>query len=271
MSCSGTNAYRYGTMKDWVVSLTVVLADGTVVKTRNRPRKSSAGYDLTHLVIGSEGTLALVTEAILRVTALPKNLHVGMVRFPSLQDGVDVAVEILRSGHLLEAIELMDGECMRAIKSSGLVDGRGPIAVIPTLFVKFAGSLQTVEEQIEFFRQVCSRHHALRLEVSAEKDRIEGIWGVRKSLANALVRMKKEPSDLFLHTDAAVPISKVARLIARSEELVRSSAEGQDWLCASVAHVGDGTCPVYSSKPSSKALGLRWGPEAENRTEMRMK
>jgi D-lactate dehydrogenase (cytochrome) len=227
-------------MKDWVVSLTLVLADGTIVKTRNRPRKSSAGYDLTHLVIGSEGTLALVTEAVLRVTALPQNLQVGMVRFPSLQSGVDVAVNVLRSGHLLEAIELADAACMQAIKSSRLADGHGPIAAIPTLFVKFAGSQQNVEEQIEFFKQLCSRHNALRLEISAEKHRIESIWRVRKSLANALVRMKKEPNDLFLHTDAAVPISKVARLIARSEELVRGSAEGRDWLCASVAHVGDG-------------------------------
>lgn len=245
MSCSGTNAYRYGTMKDWVVSLTLVLADGTVVKTRNRPRKSSAGYDLTHLIIGSEGTLALVTEAVLRVTALPQNLHVGMVRFPSLQSGVDVAVEILRSGHLFEAIELADAECMRAIKSSGLADGQGQIAVIPTLFVKFAGSQQSVEEQIEFFKRLCSRHNALRVEVSAEKHRIESIWGVRKCLGNALVTMKKNSSDLFLHTDAAVPISKVARLIARSEELVRGSAEGREWFCASVAHVGDG---MWSSK-----------------------
>jgi len=101
MSCSGTNAYRYGTMKEWVISLTAVLPDGTIIKTRNRPRKSSAGYDLNHLLIGSEGTLALVTEAILKVTALPQNLHVGMATFHEMQHGVDTAITILRSGHQL--------------------------------------------------------------------------------------------------------------------------------------------------------------------------
>jgi D-lactate dehydrogenase (cytochrome) len=164
-----------------------------------------------------------------------------MVTFPSLQSGVDVAVKVLRSGHLLEAIELVDAESMRAIKESGLADGKGPIAVIPTLFVKFAGSKQSVDDQIEFFKQLCSQHNALQVEISAEKHRIESIWGVRKSLAHALVRMKKEPSDVFMHTDAAVPISKVAELISRSEELVRCSSQARDWFCGSVAHIGDGT------------------------------
>lgn len=238
MSCSGTNAYRYGTVKDWVISLTCVLADGTVVKTRNRPRKSSAGYDLTHLIIGSEGTLALVTEAVLKVTALPQNLHVGMASFITLQDGVNVAVNILKSGQLLEAIELTDEPSMRAIAHSGLVTE--DIEVAPTLFVKFAGAQQTVKEQIQFVSDLISRYGGGRFELSDERTRIEAIWGVRKSLANALVMMKKDPSDLFLHTDAAVPISKMAELIDRSEEIVRGSAEGRNWFCASVGHVGDG-------------------------------
>jgi D-lactate dehydrogenase (cytochrome) len=87
MSCSGTNAYHYGTMKENVISLTLVLASGQVIKTHNRPRKSSAGYDLTHLIIGSEGTLGLVTEAVLRLSPLPKNLHVGLATFPTADTG----------------------------------------------------------------------------------------------------------------------------------------------------------------------------------------
>ncbi|KAF2276741.1 D-lactate dehydrogenase [Westerdykella ornata] len=258
MSCSGTNAYRYGTMKDWVISLTLVLADGTVVKTRNRPRKSSAGYDLTHLIIGSEGTLALVTEAVLKVTALPQNLHVGMASFGSLQDGVDVAVKILKSGHLLEAIEFLDGPSMGAIAQSGLI--RETVEVAPTLFVKLAGSPQTVKEQMQFVAQLFSDHGANKVEFSHERRRIEAIWGVRKCLANALVTMKNDPSDLFLHTDAAVPISKMAELIHRSEKIVRGSAEGRNWFCASVGHVGDGNvhtaiiCPQDAKGEAEKLL-----------------
>lgn len=245
MSCSGTNAYRYGTMKDWVISLTLVLADGTIIKTRNRPRKSAAGYDLNHLVIGSEGTLALVSEAVLKVTALPKNLHVAMMTFNSMQDGVNVAIEVLRSGHLLEAIELADEACMRAVESSGLAGQK--VAVKPTLFVKFAGPRQIVDEQIAFVEKVCREHGVLDIDKSDEKDRVETIWGARKCLGNALVTMKKDPSDLFLHTDAAVPISKMAELVRRSEEIVRGSAERSEWFCGSVGHVGDGMYSLFRS------------------------
>lgn len=256
MSCSGTNAYRYGTMKEWVISLTAVLADGTVVKTRNRPRKSSAGYDLTHLIIGSEGTLALVTEAILKVTALPQNLHVCMAGFQNMQQGVDVAISILRSGHLLEAIELMDEASINAINHSGLAEQE--LTEKPTLFLKFAGSSrQTVDDQIQFVIKLFTEQDASSWVISETKESVDFIWGVRKCLGNALVAMKKDPSDFFLHTDAAVPPSKLARLVDESDRIVRE--EGGDWFCASVGHVGDGNvhtaivCPA-SDKPKAEKL-----------------
>src|SRR4051812_35440261 len=132
MSCSGTNAYRYGTMKEWVISLTCVLADGSIIKTHHRPRKSSAGYDLTHLVIGSEGTLALVTEAVLRLSPLPRNLHVGIATFATFQDGVGVTVQLQRLGHKLEALELADGPQMHCTNHSGLAKQK--FKETPTLF-----------------------------------------------------------------------------------------------------------------------------------------
>ncbi|KAF2874414.1 D-lactate dehydrogenase [Massariosphaeria phaeospora] len=256
MSCSGTNAYRYGTMKEWVISLTVVLADGSVVKTRNRPRKSSAGYDLTHLIIGSEGTLGLVTEAVLKVTALPKNLHVGMVAFETMQQGVDVAVQILRSGHLLEAIELADSESIRAINHSGLAGET--FTELPTLFVKLAGAVQTIRDQVDFVKGLCGRHGARAFEVSEKRERIDVIWGARKCLGNAMVTMKKDPSDLFLNTDAAVPISKMARLVEESDRIVKAGGGG--WYCASVGHVGDGNvhtaivCPLEAKADVEKLI-----------------
>ncbi|KAF2193720.1 hypothetical protein K469DRAFT_550471 [Zopfia rhizophila CBS 207.26] len=254
MGCSGTNAYRYGTMKDWVISLTVVLADGTIVKTRHRPRKSSAGYDLTNLIVGSEGTLALVTEAVLKVTALPQNLHVGMIAFETTQAGVDVAVKILRSGYLLEAIELADRPSAQAINHSGLAQVQ--LSENPALFLKFAGSQQTVLSQVSFVQELCTKHNSLSLEISSEKGRIDVIWGARKYLGNALVRMKKNPDDLFLHTDAAVPISKMAQLVDQSERIVG----GSGWFSASVGHIGDGNvhtaivCPKEDKEDAEKLL-----------------
>jgi FAD/FMN-containing dehydrogenase len=252
MSCSGTNAYRYGTMKEWVISLTAVLADGTVVKTHRRPRKSAAGYDLTHLVIGSEGTLALVTEATLKLAVLPQNLHVGLVTFKTFQQGVDIVVALQKAGHQLEALELADGPQVHAINHSRLA--RVDLAEKPTLWLKFAGSsLQLVEDQIEIVKALCEKQKTLTYEITSDKARIEALWGARKCIGHALVAMKKDPSDLFMHSDCAVPISNLAALVEGTQKLIHeantanqaSSGSQQPWFCANVGHVGDGN--VHSS------------------------
>jgi FAD/FMN-containing dehydrogenase len=128
----------------------------------------------------------------------------------------------------------------------------------PSLFVKFAASsLQTVKDQIEVINQLALRNGGQMIEVSSDEDRIKVLWGARKCLGNALVSMKKDPTDLFLHTDAAVPISQMARLVEQSDKIVRE--EGGDWFCASVGHVGDGNvhtavvCPA-SAKPEVERL-----------------
>ncbi|KAF2468440.1 FAD-binding domain-containing protein [Lindgomyces ingoldianus] len=260
MGCSGTNAYRYGTMKDWVISLTLVLADGTVLKTRNRPRKSSAGYDLTSLIVGSEGTLALVTEAVLKVATLPVNLHVGLACFAELQTAVNVVGKVLKSGLQLEAIELADKPSIHAINQSGL--GEEPLLEHPTLFLKFAGGQEIVRAQTQFVEELCKQHSAQSVEVSADKGRINVIWGARKCLGNALVAMKKSESDLFLHTDAAVPVSRMAKLVEESIRIVEGSGSGKrrGWFCANVGHVGDGNvhtaiiCPKEDKDAAEQLL-----------------
>lgn len=107
-NCSGTNAMRYGTMKDYVLNLTVVLADGTVIKTRRRPRKTSAGYNLTTFFVGAEGTLGIVTEITLKLAVIPQDTSVAVVSFPSIRDAASAASDIIRSGIQLAALELMD-------------------------------------------------------------------------------------------------------------------------------------------------------------------
>ncbi|OSS50618.1 hypothetical protein B5807_04320 [Epicoccum nigrum] len=253
MSCSGTNAYRYGTMKEWVISLTAVLADGTVVTTHRRPRKSAAGYDLTHLVIGSEGTLALVTEATLKLAVLPQNLHVGLVTFDTFQQGVDIVVALQRAGHQLEALELADGPQVYCINYSNLA--RVDMAEKPTLWLKFAGSsLQLVKDQIKTVKALCEEQRALTYEITSENERIGVLWDARKCIGRALVMMKKDPSDLFMHSDCAVPISNLAALVEGTQKLIQEANEAnqkssvapkQPWFCANVGHVGDGN--VHSS------------------------
>ena len=106
--CSGTNAFRYGTMREWVVNLTVVLADGRVIRTRRRPRKSAAGYNLTGLFVGAEGTLGIVTEATLKLAVIPQLTKVGVVTFPSIRHAASTAAQVIRSGVPVAAMELMD-------------------------------------------------------------------------------------------------------------------------------------------------------------------
>ena len=134
-------------MKDWVVSMTIVLVDGTIVKTRRRPRKSSAGYDLTRLIVGSEGTLGLVTEAVLRVASVPENLHVVVATFPNTHFAVKTAVALIGSGLPIDAIELLDQYSMWAINQSHLSTKQWRES--PTLFLKLLGLQLAVQAHLE--------------------------------------------------------------------------------------------------------------------------
>ncbi|KAL8907831.1 MAG: hypothetical protein Q9207_001154 [Kuettlingeria erythrocarpa] len=206
-----TNAYRYGTMKDWVTSMTAVLADGTIVKTGHRPRKSSAGYDLSSLLIGSEGTIALVTEAVLKITALARNQHVGVAAFPTTRTAVSAAISLITSDVPVDALELLDTHSLGAINHSGLSSRCWE--EVPTLFLRFSGSTQAVDEQIRMAHAAAMANRCAKFQTSGDKEEIEVIWGARKSVAPALIGLKKDPSDLFLHADAAVPISALADMI----------------------------------------------------------
>ncbi len=134
-NCSGTNAMRYGTMKDWVINLTVVLADGTIMKTRQRPRKTSAGYNLTALFTGSEGTLGIITEATLKLAVIPEKYSVAVVAFPTIKDAATAASNFMRDGVPLAALELMDETQMNIINRNGGAGGR-LWSELPTLFLK---------------------------------------------------------------------------------------------------------------------------------------
>lgn len=248
--CSGTNAYRYGTMKDWVISTTIVLADGTIVKTRNRPRKSTAGYDLTRLVVGSSGTLGLVTEAVLRVTAKPENEQVAVVTFPSTYNAVSTVIDVVEKGLPLAAIELLDEHTMKAVNEAGATDKEWK--EVPTLFVKFSGTRESVRDQVDVVGTHARMHGRESFECSSDPEKISALWSGRKTALWSLIAQKRHPDDSFLSSDVAVPISKLADIIEETKQKIQEAG----LLGSTLGHVGDGnfhTSILYGEKDKAVA------------------
>jgi D-lactate dehydrogenase (cytochrome) len=231
--CSGTNAYRYGTMKDWVLSLTVVLADGTVIKTRQRPRKSSAGYDMTRLFVGSEGTLGLVTEATLKVTVKPQHTSVAVCAFKSIRDAANCVFRVVGAGVPIAAIEILDDVQMKCINDAGSTSKRWKEA--PTLFFKFAGTPGAVQEQIAQVQKLAKASGSRSFEFAKNEQEQEELWSARKE-ALWSVMAKAKPDDKVWTTDVAVPISKLADIIEETKEDIKKSG----LMGSIVGHVGDG-------------------------------
>ena len=248
--CSGTYAYRYGTMKDWVISTTIVLADGTIVKTRNRPRKSSAGYDLTRLMVGSSGTLGLVTEAVLKVTSKPENEQVAVIAFPSSAKAVSTVINVVQKGLPLAAVELLDENTMRAVNESGYTNKEWKET--PTLFVKFSGTKSAVQEQVSVLETLAEKHGRESFESSDDPEQIAALWAARKTALWSLIAQKRDPDDKFLSSDVAVPISNLAEII----EEVNSKIKAAGLLGSTLGHVGDGNFHasiLYGEKDEVKA------------------
>ena len=238
--CSGTNAYRYGTMKDWVISTTVVLADGAIVKTRNRPRKSTAGYDLTRLMVGSSGTLGLVTEAVLKITAKPENEQVAVIAFPSTYKAVSTVIDAVQQGLPLAALELLDEDTMKAVNESGYATKEWKET--PTLFVKFNGTKHAVKEQIDVIGALAEKHGRESFESSSDQEQIDALWSGRKTALWSFIAQKRHPDDKFLSSDVAVPISRLADIIEEAKDMVRKAG----LLGSTLGHVGDGKSLPYA-------------------------
>ena len=245
--CSGTNSYRYGTMREWVLSLTVVLADGTVIKTRQRPRKSSAGYDLTKMFIGSEGTLGLVTEATLKVTSKPISTSVAVASFGSVRQAADCAAKIVGEGVPIAAIEILDDVQMQCINAAGHTDKIWTEA--PTLFFKFAGTPSAVKEQIGIVKALAKTTGSKSFEFAKNATEQAELWSARKEALWSVMAMRESEEDHVWTGDVAVPMSRLADIIEETkEDLSRSGL-----FAAIVGHVGDGNfhstspCPLYIS------------------------
>lgn len=227
---SGTNAVGYGTMRENVLGLTVVLADGRVIRTGGRARKSSAGYDLTRLFVGSEGTLGVITEVTLRCYGIPTAVSSAVCTFPSVAAAVDTVIETVQLGVPVARIELLDERQMEACRRySGISH-----AVAPTLFLEFHGTQAAVQEQATVVAELAEGHGGTRFEWSTDSQDRQRLWQARHDAYYAALAMR--PGAKAWTTDVCVPISALAEAIVASKQDLEEAGLGY----TIVGHVGDG-------------------------------
>ncbi|MEZ5863403.1 MAG: FAD-linked oxidase C-terminal domain-containing protein [Geminicoccaceae bacterium] len=228
---SGTNAVRYGTMREVVLGLTAVMADGSIVHTGGRARKSAAGYDLTRLLIGSEGTLGIITELRLRLFGIPEAISAAVAAFPSVAAAVETVMLTIQSGIPVARIELLDAQMMRGCIAYSKLTG---IEAAPTLFFEFHGSPAGVAEQAKAVEAIALEFGGSDFRWSANEEERNRLWRARHDVYYAGLALR--PGCRGWSTDVCVPISKLAACIAETEADVAASG----LLAPLVGHVGDG-------------------------------
>ncbi|MGH6980674.1 MAG: FAD-binding oxidoreductase [Stellaceae bacterium] len=231
---SGTNAVRYGTMRENVLSLEVVTANGRVVRTARRARKSSAGYDLTRLFVGSEGTLGVITQVTLRLYGIPEAVLAAVCPFPSFTAAVDTVVATIQSGVPIGRVEFVDPFAMRAVNAWGKLD----YPVAPTLFFEFHGTKNGVDEQAAIVKELAAAQGGTEFQWAASAEERNKLWHARHNAHYALMAMR--PGCRAWPTDVCVPISRLAQCIAETEADLKASP----LMSGIVGHVGDGNFHV---------------------------
>ncbi|RAL12627.1 putative D-lactate dehydrogenase (cytochrome) [Aspergillus homomorphus CBS 101889] len=225
---------RYGTMKDWVVNLTVVLADGSIIKTRHRPRKSSAGYNLTGLFAGSEGTLGMITEIALKLAPIPEERSVAVATFPSVRDAVACASKVMRQSVQIAAVELLDEVQMGVINKNGGSGGR-KWEEKPTLLFKFSGTTQSIAADIAKVERISSQGGGSAFEFTKTEQDMHNFWSARKEAVWAMCAQRPEGTQIW-STDVAVPLSRMPEII----DLSKKESEALGLFSSVLGHVGDG-------------------------------
>ena len=231
---SGTNAVRYGTMKDNVLGLTAVLADGSIVRTGTRARKSSAGYDLTRLLVGSEGTLGVITEVGLRIYGVPEVIGAAVCSFGSLGGAVRTVIEAIQLGIAVARLELLDDVQVEACnRFSDLA-----LPATPLLLVEFHGSQVTVADQASAFEAIATSHGGSGWEWTTDAAQRDRLWAARHQAYYAAKALR--PGSLAIPTDVCVPISRLAECIVET----RADVDRSGVVAPIVGHVGDGNFHV---------------------------
>ena len=233
---SGTNAVRYGTMRENVLNLTVVTADGRIIKTANRARKSSAGYDLTRLFIGSEGTLGIITEITLKLYPQPEAVSAAVCAFPSMGDAVSAVIDTIQMGVPIARVEFVDALAIRAINQYDKLT----LPEMPTLFFEFHGSAHGVQEQAETVQEIAAEHKGQGFEWATRPEDRSRLWNARHNAYFAFLQLK--PGCRAVTTDVCVPISRLAECVVETERDLLASA--LQLPAPIVGHVGDGNFHV---------------------------
>ena len=231
---SGTNAVRYGTMKDNVIALEVVTPDGQIIKTANKARKSSAGYDLTRLMVGSEGTLGITTEITLKLYGIPEVIAGGRVSFPTVKNATDAVIMTIQAGIPVARIEFMDTAQVKAVNNYSKTN----LPEAPLLLVEFHGSQSSVDEQSELFGEISSDFGGKDFEWTSNNEDRNKLWKARHD-AYWSCRAVRPEAELY-STDVCVPISKLSDCITETIE----DMEQNELIGPIVSHAGDGNFHV---------------------------
>ncbi len=228
--CSGTNAVRYGTMKDNVLAMKVVMADGALMTTSRRAKKSSAGYDLTRLMVGSEGTLGVITELTLKLSGIPEAIASGVCPFPSVDAACKATILTIQSGIPVARIELLDALQIKACNAYSKLT----LPEVPTLFVEFHGTEASVAEQSERFGEIVADLGGGPFEWATKAEDRSRLWQARHDGYLAARRLR--PGASAFATDVCVPISRLAECVTATQ---REIAE-LNLVAPILGHVGDG-------------------------------
>jgi len=234
---SGTNAVRYGTMKDNILALEAVMADGTVIRTGSRAKKSSAGYDLTRLLIGSEGTLGLITELTVKLHGIPEMIAGGICSFPSIEAACNAVITTIQYGIPVARIELLDAVQVRACNLYSGLD----LPEETLLLLEFHGTENSVREQSETFGEIAAEHTPHPFKWTTDPDERTQLWKARHDAFWAALALL--PGGVGISTDVCVPISRLAECV----EDTRRDIEESGIISPIVGHVGDGnfhTLPI---------------------------
>ncbi len=227
---SGTNAVRYGTMRENVLALTVVLADGRIIRTSRRARKSAAGYDLTRIFVGSEGTLGIITEVTLRLYGVPESMASAVCSFDSLEGAIDTVIQTIQLGIPVARIELLDDVQMNAVNQFSKLD----YPVKDTLFLEFHGSETGVQEQAELVQAIAEENSGGEFKWTTKAEERNKLWAARHDVTYATKSLR--PGAEIWATDVCVPISKLAECIIETKKDLKESF----LIAPLVGHVGDG-------------------------------
>src|SRR5690606_52452 len=227
---SGTNAVRYGTMRENVVGLTVVTAEGRTIRTATRAKKSSAGYDLTRLFVGSEGTLGVITEVTVKLYPVPEAMSAAVVNFPTLADAVNTVIQTIQLGVPIARSEFLCEHTIRAINAHS----KTALREAPTLFFEFHGSESSVTEQAELVQQLAREHGGQDFEWASRPEDRTRLWNARHNAYFACLQAR--PGSRGISTDTCVPISRLADSIVGARRIL-DTAQFPTML---LGHVGDG-------------------------------